>query len=583
MLIFLLIFIFSFHLKEELLKDNLVKIFIIDSEVEAGFLKSPVLKIRANSSHGSKIAAVIRSQSRVEIRSFSAENIIGRIDKDNYLTALQEVKNYAALHPREKIIVNISLGFEEFGFQQKIVSEINQLENIVLVAAAGNNNSELISYPARFENVIAAAALEKGEKMAASNYGSEIDFAASGIIEITQRHYLPALNYSRKYKLSGTSFAAPQITALIADILALNPELNIEEALKIVKDSSKKLDIHLFEEGKLGAGRISRFKTLSRANSQYFWLQFTLYTAITAAALLLLYLCWLKYSFSGVFIFLFISVLIFLMQPFLLLLYYQFGLFKIISFCLSLAVVYRLILKLIKYFLDNSSNLYLMLAVAPYLNKKLQAQLNQRIHAFLSQNSKQKFELKKKIINSLAKSNSSKKINCYLKLAAALKQPPVELIVKKSLNYKISAQRTASYLNLSEKNYKESCYIIAELLYIIFDQDYAKKKKAAEVAAELNSALILTPIKNTLKNHKQLQLKPTTLYFLLDTAAAFGSRAADFSQLLKEIINEENNPWLKFHALQAYCKTAVNDSDYQEFITEIRAKEKEPVLLALKD
>ena len=88
------------------------------------------------------------------------------------------------------------------------------------MAAAGNNNSEQISYPARFENVIAAAALEKEEKMPGSNYGQEIDFAASGIIEITQRHHLPAFNFSRRYKLTGTSFAAPQISALIADLLA---------------------------------------------------------------------------------------------------------------------------------------------------------------------------------------------------------------------------------------------------------------------------------------------------------------------------------------------------------------------------
>ncbi|MFP4372076.1 MAG: S8 family peptidase [Halanaerobium sp.] len=583
MLVFLFIFIFSFHLKEELLTADSVKIFIIDSEVESGFLKSPVLKIQADSSHGSKIAAVIRSQSRSEIRAFSAENIIGRIDKNNYLTALKEAKNYAALHPSEKIVINISLGFEKSEFQQELISEISELENVVLVAAAGNDNSDQISYPARFENVIAAAALENGEKMAASNYGSEIDFAASGIIEITQRHYLPALNYSRKYKLSGTSFAAPQISALIADILALNSELNIEQALKIIRDSSQKLNTPLFEEGKLGAGRINRFKALSQAKTQYFWLQFAIYTSLTAASLLFLYFCWLKYSLSGILIFLVISVLIFLMQPFLLLLYYQFGISKLLLFILSLTAVYGLLLRLLKYYINNSNNFYLMLKAAPYLNQRLQAQLNKRIELSLAQNSKQQQKLRQKIISSLAESYSLKKINYYLKLAAALKKPPVNLIVKKSLNYGIPARKTASDFNLPDKNYKERCFLTAQLLALIFNRDYAEKKKAAEIAAELNSALILIPIKNSLQNRKKLQLQPSTLYFLLDTAAAFGSRAADFSPLLKEIITEESNPWLKFHALQTYCKTGIKDSDYQEFIAEIKLKEKEPVLLALKD
>ncbi|MGM0500168.1 MAG: hypothetical protein ACQERL_08190, partial [Bacillota bacterium] len=63
---------------------------------------------------------------------------------------------------------------------------------------------------------------------------------------------------------------------------------------------------------------------------------------------------------------------------------------------------------------------------------------------------------------------------------------------------------------------------------------------------------------------------------------AFGFEAADFSPLLKEIINQESNPWLKYHALKAYLKIAVNDEDYQNFIKKIKAKEKEPVLLALR-
>lgn len=583
MLIFLSFFVLSFHLKEELLKNDSVQIFIIDSKVNSAFLNSPALKIQPDSSHGSKVAAVIRSQSRADITAFSSENIIGRIDKNNYLASLKEVKNYAEIHPQEKVIVNISLGFKEKEFQQKIINEINELENIILIAAAGNNNSDQISYPAKFEKVIAVAALENNGKMPGSNYGQEIDFAASGIIEITQRHHLPALNFSRKYKLTGTSFAAPQVTALVADIVALNPELKLENALAIISATSQKLDIPLFEAGKMGAGSINRFKARSKANPYYFWLQIALYISLSLTTLFFLYFYWQKYSLSGIFIFLIISVTVFLMQPFFMLLYYQFGLFKIIFFFLSLGAFYAVVLKLFMIYLKNSSNYSLLLKIGPHLNDKMQEQLKQKIKKILAQNNKdQNGKLNKIIISSLRQSYSQKKIQFYLLHTAVLEQPPIELIVEKLLNYEIPAKITASNFNFSNRNQREQSIIIAELLVVIFNQDYSKKKNAAEIAAELNSALMLIPIKNTLKNRSEMEVAPVTLYFLLDIVSSFGSRAADFSPLLKEIISQESNPWLKYHALQAYQEVGANDSDYEDFLTEIKQKEKEPVLLALK-
>ncbi|MFP4199043.1 MAG: S8/S53 family peptidase, partial [Halanaerobium sp.] len=325
LLLCLLIFITAFHFKEELLSSNSVKIFVLDSEVAPEFLNSPALKIQQESSHGSQVTAVIRSQSRARIEAFSAENIINRIDKDNYLSSLEKIYNYARLHPKEKIIVNISLGFEESEFQQETVEKIAELNNIVLIAAAGNNNREELSYPAAFSEVVAVAALEDDQKMAGSNYGENIDFSAPGVIEITQRYYLPALNYSRRYKITGTSFAAPQLTALLANILSLRPEISIQQGLKIIENTALKINEPLFEEGKLGVGRINSFKALTQASSLYFWLQLGLYLSISSAVLLFFYLCLRKYSLSGIFIFLIISALLFLLQPILLLVYYQFG------------------------------------------------------------------------------------------------------------------------------------------------------------------------------------------------------------------------------------------------------------------
>jgi len=574
----------SFQLKDTLISSDQVKIFILDSEVEKEFLKSPALKIQPNSSHGSQIAAVIRSQSRVEIKSFSAENIIKRIDQKKYLTALNKIYNYAKLHPKKKIVVNISLGFEAAEFQEEIIKKISELENIVLIAAAGNNNREQLSYPAAFSEVIAVAALEEGRKMPGSNYGSEIDFSAPGVIEITQRDYLPALNYSRTYKISGTSFAAPQLTALLANLLSLKPELSIQKGLKIIENTAAEINDLLFEEGKLGAGRIQSFKALSRSSSLYFWLSFIIYFSISLAALLFFYLCWQKYSLNGIFIFLISSAVLFLIQPFLLLLYYQFGLLRIIIFLTTLVLLYYLLLKSVSFYLGESHNFSLILKLAPYLNQSLKNQALKRLTALLTQlNDDKLLEFEKMIKIHLRKCSSSRQCAFYLQPAAGLNQVPLALIIKQALKFNLSSKLIAAALDKGQNSARQKLIISAELLSLIIREAYPVKKKSAEVAAFLAEPTVLIPLKNLLLKRNDLGLSFKAQYFLLDLLEAFGAEAADLAELLEAIISESSDPWLKYHGLKAYTKVAFNRENYQMFIEKMKAEEKEPVTLALEN
>jgi len=573
----------SFQLKDQLLRSDQVKIFILDSEVEAEFLKSPALKIQPESSHGSQVAAIIRSLSRAEIRSFSAENIIKRIDKNEYLNSLNEIHNYARLHPEEKIVVNISLGFEESEFQKEIIEKISDLENIVLIAAAGNNNRERLTYPAAFSEVTAVAALAEAQKMPGSNYGSQVDFSAPGVIEITQRDYLPALNYSRTYKISGTSFAAPQLTALLANILSLRPELSIEEGLKIIENTAAEINDPLFAEGKLGAGRINNFKALSQASRLYLWLQLSIYFSIIPAALLFFYLCWQKYSLSGIFVFLISSVTLYLFQPLLLLFYYQFGLLKIITFLMSLVLLNYLLLKTISFYLSKSHNFALILKLAPYLNQNLQKQARAQLNRLLNQkNHEQTLKIEKIIKNHLRNCSSSKKCTIYLKLAALSNQLPIDLIIKKAVRFNLNSTLIAEALKKQENYKKQRLIISAELLRLIIEKAYPVRKKAAAVAADLAEPLVLVPLKNLLLKRNQLGLSSEAQYFLLDLLETFGPEAADLTELLKNIISKSSDPWLKYHALKAYTQIAVENESYQDFIAEMKAKEKEPVTLALE-
>lgn len=101
----------------------------------------------------------------------------------------------------------------------------------VLVAAAGNNNTNELFYPAAYENVIAVSAIDESDQKASfSNYGDYIDVCAPGVNILSTN-----LNGTYSYG-SGTSFAAPFVTGVVAAMLSKTPSLspeNVTETLQL--------------------------------------------------------------------------------------------------------------------------------------------------------------------------------------------------------------------------------------------------------------------------------------------------------------------------------------------------------------
>jgi serine protease len=88
--------------------------------------------------------------------------------------------DFAAQNPNVKVI-NMSLGGE--GTSSTIAAAVNRAvaRGITVVAAAGNENSGTVGFPANLENVIAVGAVD-GRKVRApySNFGSALDVVAPG-------------------------------------------------------------------------------------------------------------------------------------------------------------------------------------------------------------------------------------------------------------------------------------------------------------------------------------------------------------------------------------------------------------------
>jgi serine protease len=150
---------------------------------------------------------------------------------------------YAVDHGAQ--VLNLSLSFSYRTTAAQIPQVLRALDyahahGTVVVASAGNSGQAVIPYPARWRTVVAVGATtEFGCKAAFSNYGPDLDLVAPGggadsaiagdrncragrrgraIYQLTFRY--PAIRSFYLRGFSGTSMAAPHVTATAALVLA---------------------------------------------------------------------------------------------------------------------------------------------------------------------------------------------------------------------------------------------------------------------------------------------------------------------------------------------------------------------------
>jgi len=143
-----------------------------------------------------------------------------RVGEDRDIYYPVEGMIYAAENGADVISMSFS-GSLESVFERDAVAYAKE-RGCVIIAAAGNDGTEIRNYPAAYDDVIAIAASSSSGSLASfSSRGDWVDLAAPGVGILST-----SIN-GYKY-LDGTSMAAPLVAGIVALVLAEDPALSPE-------------------------------------------------------------------------------------------------------------------------------------------------------------------------------------------------------------------------------------------------------------------------------------------------------------------------------------------------------------------
>jgi subtilisin family serine protease len=151
-------------------------------------------------------------------------------------------------------VISLSWGSYRYSsFGQTLINRAVS-NGIVVVGAAGNDNTSSKMYPGAFDNVICVGATDAQDKIASfSNYGSHIDVMAPG----SNIYSATATSNSSFATYNGTSMATPLVAGLAGLILSYKPGTTPMGVKQCIKNSAININsINPGFSGQIGAGRI---------------------------------------------------------------------------------------------------------------------------------------------------------------------------------------------------------------------------------------------------------------------------------------------------------------------------------------
>jgi subtilisin family serine protease len=193
--------------------------------------------IQDDNGHGTHVAGIIAAVMNncigvagvapgVKLVALKALDSSGSGDTTTVAQAIDAALTYGAR------VINLSLGGPDDDPTLRDAINRAYAAGALTVAAAGNSGTSTPVYPAAYDHVIAVAAVDGSLQWASfSNYGSYIALVAPGVnILSTVPRWQP---YWYDYK-TGTSMAAPHVSAAAALVLSLRPDLGPDAVASIL-------------------------------------------------------------------------------------------------------------------------------------------------------------------------------------------------------------------------------------------------------------------------------------------------------------------------------------------------------------
>ncbi|MBC7942291.1 MAG: S8 family serine peptidase [Chitinophagaceae bacterium] len=191
------------------------------------------------------------------------------------------LQNSSGTLPAKKAdIINLSLGGGGFSQTEQNAYTQARAAGVIIVAAAGNDATSTLSYPASYEGVISVSAVGINKTLASySNFGTKIDIAAPGgdsgdangdgyqdrVLSTSGEDSSGSIVFNYEFA-GGTSMAAPHVAGVLALMKSVNPGLTPANIDTLLAGGRMTVDIGApGRDDSFGYGLIDALKSVQAA------------------------------------------------------------------------------------------------------------------------------------------------------------------------------------------------------------------------------------------------------------------------------------------------------------------------------